>query len=78
MRSAPILSDPIAVLIKDANEQQVLQDCLIAAGASQDDRDALARFWGNVQGLSKVAPTAYDSLTNSVKEMSFSESDLLG
>lgn len=77
IRSAPIPSDPIGVLIQDPNEQKILQDCLVATGATPDGKDALARFWGNVQGLSKTAPTAYDGLVNSVKELALSESDLI-
>lgn len=50
---------------------------LIAAASSNDGRQALINFWGNVQGLQPIAEDAYDGIQNSLDALGLKEADLL-
>jgi ABC-type phosphate/phosphonate transport system substrate-binding protein len=76
-RSAPIKSDPIAALIQDANERSVIQRALITASQTQEGRDALAKFWGQVKGLATITEDAYDNLMDAAKGMALTENEIL-
>ena len=77
LESRPIPSDPIAVFIDNQNERTVLQEALVAAGKTPEGKDALAKFWGNAQGVSRTTPDAYDDLNASVNALALSERDLI-
>ncbi len=77
IRSDPIPSDPIAVNVPDANTRKLIQDALVVASGTQDGRQALAVFWGNVQGLSRTTASAYASLETALAELGLTEADLL-
>ncbi len=77
LRSDPIPSDPVAVNVRDAGTRKLLQDALLAAAATPDGRQALAVFWGNVQGLSRTTAKAYASLETALTQLGMTEADLL-
>lgn len=58
LRSAPIPSDRVAVNVPDEARQSV-QAALVAASNREPAKTALARFWGNVQGLAPIDPQRY-------------------
>jgi phosphonate transport system substrate-binding protein len=76
-RSAPIPSDPVAVNIPDAERHAVIQQALIAAGATQQGKDALKIFWGNTQGLASTDAKQYDVLDQALQRLRLEEADLL-
>jgi ABC-type phosphate/phosphonate transport system substrate-binding protein len=76
-KSAPIKSDPIAVLIRNANERGLVQRALIVASQTTEGRDALARFWGQVKGLAAVTEDAYDNLMAAANGLALTESEIL-
>jgi phosphonate transport system substrate-binding protein len=77
IRSAPIPSDPVAVNVADPASRKLVQDALVAAAGTTEGREALAIFWGNVQGLSRTTADAYASLEKALTELGLTESDLL-
>ena len=77
LRSDPIPSDPVAVNVTDAATRKLLQDALVTSGGTPDGRQALAIFWGNVQGLSRTTADAYASLETALTQLGLSETDLL-
>jgi phosphonate transport system substrate-binding protein len=76
-RSAPIKSDPIAALIHDTSERELVQQALIAASQTKEGLDALARFWGHVKGLAPIIDNAYDNLMVAAKGLALTESEIL-
>jgi ABC-type phosphate/phosphonate transport system substrate-binding protein len=77
LESRRIPSDAIAVFVENETERTVLQEALVAAGKTPEGKDALAKFWGNAQGVSRTTPDAYKDLNKSVEELALSERDLI-
>lgn len=77
IRSDAIPSDPVAVNIADASLRTAVQKALVNAGRTSDGVDALKIFWGNTQGLSETDEKPYQYLEQVLKELCFTEADLL-
>jgi len=77
LRSAPIPSDPVAVNIPDEKERAAVTAALISAGSTADGKQALADFWGNVQGLAAASSNNYDVVQTAIQDLHFKAEDLL-
>ena len=77
LRSEPIPSDPIALNVSDVNERQQVQKALVEASKEPAGQDALAQFWGNVQGLEPISHSSYEPLSDAIQSLALTESDCL-
>lgn len=77
LRSDPIPSDPVAVNIPDESLRASVQKALVAAGKTEDGKNALIIFWGNTQGLAETDEKFYEMLNKVLGELGFAERDLL-
>ena len=77
LRSSPIPSDPVVVNIPDDTERNEVTAALIRAGATGEGKQALADFWGNVQGLEATSSQKYDVVQTAVRDLHFQPEDLL-
>jgi ABC-type phosphate/phosphonate transport system substrate-binding protein len=76
-RSDPIPSDPVVVTTPDAAKREVLKQAIVAAGNTPNGLAALARFWGNAQGLQATTSAAYAVLSVALQTLKFDQSDLM-
>jgi phosphate/phosphite/phosphonate ABC transporter binding protein len=76
-RSQPIPSDPIAVTTPDAGKRAVLQRAIVDAGETQEGKEALKIFWGNVQGLADTTSQPYTVLGNALKALKLEQADVI-
>jgi len=77
LRSPPIPSDPVVVNIPAEAERVEVTAALIRAGATDAGKQALADFWGNVQGLAATSSQNYDVVQSGVQDLGFRPEDLL-
>ena len=77
LRSPPIPSDPVVVNIPDDTERNEVTAALIRASATAEGKQALADFWGNVQGLAATSSRDYDVVQTAVRDLHFQPEDLL-
>lgn len=77
LRSDPIPSDPVAVNIPDDALRAAVQKALVAAGKTNEGKNALLIFWGKTQGLDATDEKPYEILNKVLGELGFAEKDLL-
>jgi phosphate/phosphite/phosphonate ABC transporter binding protein len=77
IRSEPIPSDPIAINVDSPSVRESIAKAFVSISKQDSVKKALARFWGNAQGLDYISPSAYDILSKAVAELSLSERDCL-
>ena len=75
--SSPIPSDPVVVNIPADAERNEVAAALIRAGKTDDGKQALADFWGNVKGLAPASSSDYDVIKSAIQELRFQPEDLL-
>jgi len=76
-RSDPIPSDPVVVTTPDATKRNVLKQAIVAAGNTPAGLTALAKFWGNAQGLQDTTSAAYAVLTTAMDTLKLGASELM-
>jgi phosphonate transport system substrate-binding protein len=77
LRSQTIPSDPVAVNIPAEAERNEVTAALIRASATDEGKQALADFWGNVQGLAATSSQKYDVIKSAIQDLRFQPEDLL-
>ncbi len=77
-RSAPIPSDPIALLVDDPAEYALLQTALVEVSEKSQAKEAIAAFWGNAQGLKATSYQPYNYLLNAVTKLGLTLEDIFG
>ena len=76
-RSPAIPSDPIVTNIPDMADRQKVQQAIVSAGNSVNGKSALKIFWGNTQGLDATDTASYANLSDALKRLRLTETDLL-
>jgi ABC-type phosphate/phosphonate transport system substrate-binding protein len=76
-RSEPIPSDPVVVTTPDAGKRAALQRAIVDAGETQEGKEALKVFWGNVQGLATTTSAAYNVLGDALKALKLAQADVI-
>ena len=77
LRSSPIPSDPVVVNIPAEAERVEVTAALIRAGATDEGKQAIADFWGDVRGLAATSSQNYDVVQRAVQDLHFQPEDLL-
>jgi phosphonate transport system substrate-binding protein len=77
LRSSPIPSDPVVVNVPTEAERVEVTAALIRAGATDEGKQALADFWGDVRGLAATSSQNYEVVQSAVQDLGFRPEDLL-
>jgi len=67
----------VVVTTPDATKRNVLKQAIVAAGNTPAGLTALAKFWGNAQGLQDTTSAAYAVLTTAMDTLKLGASELM-
>ena len=71
-----IRSDPITVNLGD-ERRALVQQALLKAGNSDAGKAAIAKFWGNAQGLVSADIAKYEELSKALDTLQLTREDIL-